>query len=76
MSEVYLFLFLNFSADNDLDELNVTLISFSIGATQGSVKCVNVTFIDDDVTEQLECFTFAAATAFVPVCIEDNDGRL
>ena len=40
------------------------------------MKCVNVTFIDDDVTEQLECFTFAAATAFVPVCIEDNDGRL
>ena len=66
-----------FSTENDFDAL--ASITFSTGAIQGSVACVNITFIDDDVTEQLECFTFALTTideSFIPVCIEDNDGRL
>ena len=46
---------------------------------QGSAECVNITFVDDSLSELLECFTLRAgfldAFVSVPVCTEDNDGK-
>ena len=74
-------LLLHFSTDSDIDfdaQMNVAPITFSVGATQGSVECADIAFIDDDITEELECFVVAHSDekVFIPVCIEDNDGRL
>ena len=37
---------------------------------------MDLAFVDDDLTEGLECFSFGVDTvSFVPICIEDDDGE-
>lgn len=56
--------------------ISSSVISFAAGATQGTTECLNITFIEDNLTEQLECFMVGVASNFllIPVCIEDNNG--
>lgn len=48
---------------------------FAVGASEGSVECLDIVFAEDDQTEGLECFSLNVDSIFVPVCIEDNDGN-
>lgn len=54
---------------------NITEVVFAVGASEGSVECLNIVFAEDDQTEGLECFSLNVDSIFVPVCIEDNDGN-
>ena len=65
---------------------NMTEVVFAVGAGEGSTQCLDIAIADDDLAEGLECFSFSFGSGsgfdfgfgsgiFVPVCIEDTDGK-
>lgn len=54
----------------------MTEVLFAVGASEGSTQCLDIIIAEDDQTEGLECFSLGFDNGiFVPVCIEDNDGK-
>jgi hypothetical protein len=53
----------------------MTEVVFAVGASEGNTQCLDIAIADDDLTEGLECFSFSFDDIFVPICIEDNDGK-
>ena len=55
-----------------------TSLTFPVGATQGYRECFNVSFVNDDTIEGLECFAahvLYGVSHFVPVCALDSIGK-
>lgn len=54
-----------------------TSLTFPVGAMQGHRECFNVTFVNDNTIEGLECFAafVSGVSHFVPVCALDNQGN-
>ena len=60
----------------------MTEVVFAVGAGEGSAQCLDIAITNDDLAEGLECFSFSFSFGFgfgtgifVPVCIEDTDGK-